>query len=199
MKRSSTGLADLTSNKHPTFAGFLGRSKKRENCYRGPLGACLTQTCVRQSDLGATKHTQMVRYPLVLLNPTINTKFSCGKCEKLMAVQQLVPGTKTGSFTSYHQHSKMYEKMHLKLTRRTPKICQKTLRKVPQNLPESTKKPPKYTKKIGAKDCKGFQNVPQKSRHNTRNVPKNGPGGVSGIFQNFIHFFWPRGFWYILR
>ena len=41
----------------------------------------------------------MVRYPLVLLNPTINTKFSCGKCEKLMVVQQLVPGTKTGSFT----------------------------------------------------------------------------------------------------
>ena len=41
----------------------------------------------------------MVRYPLVLLNPTINTTFSCGKFEKLMVVQQLVPGTKTGSFT----------------------------------------------------------------------------------------------------
>ena len=59
----------------------------------------MTQTCVRQSDLGATKHTPMVRHPLVLLNPTINTKFSCGKCEKVMVVQQLVPGTKTSSFT----------------------------------------------------------------------------------------------------
>ena len=59
----------------------------------------MTQTCVRQSDLGATKHTPMVRYPLVLLNPTINTTFSCGKFEKLMVVQQLVPGTTTGSFT----------------------------------------------------------------------------------------------------
>ena len=59
----------------------------------------MTQTCVRQLDLGATKHTPMVRFPLVLLNPTINTKFSCGKCEKLMVVQQLVPGTKTGYFT----------------------------------------------------------------------------------------------------
>ena len=59
----------------------------------------MTQTCVRQLDLGATKHTPMVRYPLVLLNPTINTTFSCGKFEKLIVVQQLVPGTKIGSFT----------------------------------------------------------------------------------------------------
>ena len=99
MKRSFTGLADLISNKHPNFARFLGGSKKRENCCRGPLGASLTQSCVRQSDLVATKHTPMVRYPLVLLNPTINTTFSCGEFEKLMVVQQLVPGTKTGSFT----------------------------------------------------------------------------------------------------
>ena len=99
MKRRFTGLADLISKKHPNFALFLGESQKRENYYRGPLGACLTQTCVRQLDLGATKHAPMVRHPLVLLNPTINTKFSCGKCEKLMVVQQLVPGTKTGSFT----------------------------------------------------------------------------------------------------
>ena len=99
MNRRFTDLADLISEKHPNFALFLGESQKRENYYRAPLGACLTQTCVRQSDLGATKHTPMVRHPLVLLNPAINTKFSCGKCEKLMVVQQLVPGTKTGSFT----------------------------------------------------------------------------------------------------
>ena len=59
----------------------------------------MTQTCVRQSDLGTTKHTPMVSHPLALLNLTINTTFSCGKCEKLMVVQQLVPGTKTSSFT----------------------------------------------------------------------------------------------------
>ena len=99
MNRSFTGLAHLVSDKHPNFACFLSESKKRKSYYRGPLGACLTQTCVRQSDLGATKHTPMVRHPLALLNPTIYTKFSCGKCEKLRVVQQLVPGTKTSSFT----------------------------------------------------------------------------------------------------
>ena len=72
----------------------------------------MTQTCVRQSDLGATKHTPMVRYPLVLLNPTINTKFSCGKCEKLMVVQQLVPGTKTGSFTLLFFCSPFFRTVH---------------------------------------------------------------------------------------
>ena len=99
MNRSFTGLADLIFDKQPNFACFLSESKEREIYYRGPLGACLTQTCVRLSDLGATKHTPMVSHPLALLNPTIHTKFSCGKCEKLMVVQQLVPGTKTSSFT----------------------------------------------------------------------------------------------------
>ena len=65
-----------------------------------PIGPCLTQTCVRHSDLGTSKHTPMVSHPLWFLNPTINNTFSCGKCEKLRVVQPLVPGTTTGTFTS---------------------------------------------------------------------------------------------------
>ena len=59
----------------------------------------MTQTCVRQSDLGTTKHTSGISQPLAVRNPTINTTFSCGNCEKLMVVQQLVPGTKTSCFS----------------------------------------------------------------------------------------------------
>ena len=99
MNKSRTGLADLISYKQLNFAGFLSESKRRENYNGGPLGPCLTQTCVRQSDLGTIKHTPMVNHPLSLLNLTINNTFSCGKCEKLMLVQQLVPGTTTGSCT----------------------------------------------------------------------------------------------------
>ena len=48
--------------------------------------------------------TPMVSDPLAFLNPTINTTFSCGKYEKLMVVQQLVPGTTTSSFTLNTKH-----------------------------------------------------------------------------------------------
>ena len=94
MNASLTGPVDLISYKHPNFASFLSESKRSEHYYRGPLAASLTQTCVRQSDLGTTKHTPMVSHPLTFLIPTTNTMFSCGKFEKLMVVQQLVLGTK---------------------------------------------------------------------------------------------------------